>query len=261
MRNKLFASAKGVISLSWFIAFLFLFVAVASEFAYGGTWATKTSMPAVRAFAAAEVINGVLYVAGGHDGVTGGTTTLQAYNPTTDTWNTLASMPGRRYQGDGAGVINGELYVAGGWNYPDSGIPTSQLFVYNPGSNSWSSKASMPTLSGNGASGVINGKLYVTTAANGSSGWRNFLHVYDPATNTWSSLASSPNAHAAPAFGVISSKFYVAGGDDANGANSSKLDVYDPATNTWATKASMPAAGAHFASGVFNGKLYVIGGL
>ena len=49
MRNKLFASAKGVMSLSWCIAVLLLFVAAASEFAYGGTWATKTSMPAVRA--------------------------------------------------------------------------------------------------------------------------------------------------------------------------------------------------------------------
>src|SRR3990172_1156732 len=141
MRNKLFASAKGVINLSWCIAVLLLFVAAASEFAYGGTWSTKTSMPAARSVAAAGVINEVLYVAGGHDGTTGGTTTLQAYNPTTDTWNTLASMPGRRYNGDGAGVINGKLYVAGGWNYPDSVLPQSQLFVYDPASNSWSSKA------------------------------------------------------------------------------------------------------------------------
>src|SRR3990167_806251 len=105
MRNKLFATAKGVMNLSWCIAVLFLFVAVASEYAYGGTLSTKTSMPAARFVAAAGVINGVLYVAGGNDGVTGGTTTLQAYNPTTDTWNTLAAMPGRRYNGDGAGVI------------------------------------------------------------------------------------------------------------------------------------------------------------
>ncbi len=227
--------------------------------AQGGDWTTKTLMPAARAWAAAGVINGVLYVAGGHDGTTGGTTTLQAYNPATDTWSTLVPMPGRRYQGDGAGVINGELYMAGGWNYPDNSIPQSQLFVYNPGANAWSSKAAMPTLSGNGASGAINGKLYVTTAANGYSGWRNFLHVYDPANDTWTSLASSPNDHVNPAFGVIDNKFYVAGGDSDSGVHA-MLDVYDPDTSNWTTKASMPVAGQNFASGVINGKLYAIGG-
>ncbi len=227
--------------------------------AQGGDWTTKTLMPAARAWAAAGVINGVLYVAGGHDGTTGGTTTLQAYNPVTNTWSTLTPMPGRRYQADGAGVIDGELYVAGGWNYPDSGIPQSQLFIYNPGTNSWSSKASMPTLSANGASGVINGKLYVTSPAIGYSGWYKFLHVYDPATDKWSQLTSSPNAHASPAFGVIDNKLYVAGGMDDSGTHA-KLDVYDPTTNNWITKAPMPAAGEGFASAVINGKLYAIGG-
>ncbi len=222
-------------------------------------WTTKTSMPSARFGAAAGVIDGVLYVAGGHDGTTGATSTLQAYNPTTNTWSTLASMPQGRYSGDGAGAINGELYVAGGWNWPASGLPQSQLFVYDPVANSWSTKATMPTLSGNGATGVIGDKLYVTTACDGSSGYRNFLHVYDPATNTWSQLASSPNDHADPAFGVINNKLYVAGGVDDGGVHAN-LDVYDPATNTWTTKASMPTSLTGLSGGVINGKFYAIGG-
>jgi N-acetylneuraminic acid mutarotase len=223
-----------------------------------GEWTTKTSMPAARDSAAVGVINGVLYVAGGYNGTQ--TSTLWAYNPTTDTWGTLAPMPDGRYQGDGAGVINGQLYVAGGWDNTYSWLPHRELFVYDPATNSWSSKANMPILSACGASGVINGKLYVTTACDGYSGARNFLHVYDPATDTWSSLAPSPNAHGYPASGVINNKFYVAGGVDDSGVFQAKLDIYNPATNTWTTKASMPVAGGGFASEVINGKLYVVGG-
>jgi len=238
-------------------------VSVIEDSASGGTWATKTSMSAARSLAAAGVITDVLYVAGGHDG-TGGTTTLQAYNPTTNTWSTLAAMPGRRYLPDGTGVIDGKLYVPGGWNYPDSGLPTNTLFVYDPATNQWSTGAPMPQQvlygSAGGATGVIGGKLYVTTPENGYSGYYPYLHVYDPATNAWSQLASSPNVHDLPAFGVIGSKFYVAGGGDANGTPSDKLDVYDPATNTWTTKASMPAVLRGSAGAVMNGKLYAIGG-
>ncbi|MBI2853181.1 MAG: PKD domain-containing protein [Chloroflexi bacterium] len=242
---------------------LLLSLLLPSEAYADGTWATKTSMPEPRTWAAAGVINGVLYVAGGTDG-SGPINTLWSYDATANTWSTLASMPGPRDTGVGAGVIDGKLYVAGGWS---GSLPTNTLFVYDPLANSWSTRASIPQGgmyygSGHGASGVINGKLYVYTAATGYDGWWKYLHVYDPATNSWTQLPESPNYHVNPAFGVIDNKFYVAGGDDwsGNSANWKKLDVYDPATNTWTTKAPMPAGGRGFASAVLNGKLYVIGG-
>ena len=58
MRNKLFATAKGVISLSWFIAVLLLFVAVAG------------------------VINGVICVAGGYNN-SGTLATVEAFTSST----------------------------------------------------------------------------------------------------------------------------------------------------------------------------------
>jgi len=93
-------------------------------------------------------------------------------------------MPGRRYNGDGAGVINGKLYVAGGWNYPDSVLPQSQLFVYDPATNQWSTGAPMPQQvlygSAGGATGVIGGKLYEPVEDNPMLGWRGASRYYDP---------------------------------------------------------------------------------
>jgi N-acetylneuraminic acid mutarotase len=214
-------------------------------------------MLAARGYPAAAVINNVLYVAGGNNGHE--TPTLQAYNPSTNAWTALADMPSGRYQGDGAAVINGQLYVPGGWDNSYSFLPHSDLFVYDPATNTWASRASMPLLSGCGASAAINGKLYVTTPCNGYSGVQTFLHVYDPVTNTWSSLASSPHGHEVPAAGVIGGKFYVAGGSDGSDSTG-YLDVYDPATNTWTTKAPMPIGVLAAAGAVIKGNLYVVGG-
>ena len=66
----------------------------------------------------------------------------------------------------------------------------------------------MPRLSAQGGCGVINNKLYVTTAANGFSGYYNYLDVYDPGLNTWTTLANSPRPHANPGYGVIGGKFW-----------------------------------------------------
>src|ERR1051326_2105885 len=166
--------------------------------AHAGTWVPRAAEPNARSGSAAAVINGIFYVAGGNNGTD--TSNLQAYNPALDSWTALAAMPEGRYQGDGAGVISNKLYVPGGWT-TSPGLPNNNLWVYDPAGNSWTAKASMPVLSAQGACGAINNKLYVTTAADGNSGYRNYLHVYDPAANTWTALPGSAHAHASPGYG------------------------------------------------------------
>src|ERR1700682_988158 len=153
-------------------------------------WKSMATPPVPTGYAAAESINGIIYVAGGANG-SAKNSTLQAFNPTTNTWTTLASMPLTFYPGDGAGVINSQLYVAGGWNGP---LPTSTLLKYDPPSNTWTSLPGMPHLSACGATGVIDSKLYVTTACNGYNGYSNYLDVYDPATHAWTSLNGAESA-------------------------------------------------------------------
>src|SRR6266581_8654391 len=83
-----------------------------------------------------------------------------------DTWATKASMPTARY-GMAAGVIEGKLYVAGGccvFNSPP--FPRfNALEVYDPASDTWTTKASIPLAVYGAAVGVIDGKLYVAGGA------------------------------------------------------------------------------------------------
>src|ERR1700675_4171703 len=116
-------------------------------------WKSMAPLPVPTGTAAAEAINGIIYVAGGNN--RGPNSMLQAFNPTTNTWTALASMPLTLYQGDGAGVINSQLYVAGGWN---GYLPTNIVLKYDPPSNTWTTMTGMPHLSACGATGVINSK-------------------------------------------------------------------------------------------------------
>ena len=74
------------------------------------------------------VINGIIYVAGGNNG-TAAVTTLEAYDPATNTWSTRAPMPTARVAAVGV-VSAGRLYVIGG--YPVNTTPLSRVEVYTP---------------------------------------------------------------------------------------------------------------------------------
>ena len=117
---------------------------------------------------------------------------------------------------------------------------------------------SMPVLIGTGVSGVIEGKLYVMTAADGYEGRRNYLHVSDPELNSWDKLRNAPLPHNEGAAGVIDGKLYLVGGHDWKGNESGQLDVYDPPSDTWITRSPMPAPRDNSAGAVFNGRLYVV---
>lgn len=218
-------------------------------------WQAEADMPDPVSSAAVGEVNGVIYVAGGTDS-NGPTAAFQAYDPATNTWSSLASLPETLYQGDGTGTINHRLYVVGGWN---GTLPTNKLYVYRPGSDRWKRKARMPHLSACGISGVINQKLYVVTPCDGYSGYRQDLDVYDPVTDTWTSLAQSAAAHSQPAGAVINGKLYVAGGQNGNGITD-VTEAYDPTTNTWTTLARMRTPVMNPASAALDGKFWVFGG-
>ena len=65
--------------------------------------------------------------------------------------------------------------------------------MYDPASNTWSSRAPLPTLRRQVAGGILQGKLYVMGGYNETSISRANT-VYDPATNRWTEKAPLPAA-------------------------------------------------------------------
>jgi Kelch motif protein len=141
-------------------------------------------------------------------------TTILAYDLAMDRWTTKAA----RFTGgatNGAGTIGNKLYISGGWDFtggPEHWIDVSaRLFAYDVARDRVIRKADMPEPTGEGVTGVINGKLYVLAGKCFQQFCRNFYR-YDPATNAWTTLPSAPNSHRNGAGVVLDGKFYVAGG-------------------------------------------------
>jgi len=222
------------------------------------TWYTKDNMPTPRRGLVTASVNGIIYAIGGRSGSEVNVGKVEAYNPQgtilSSKWSTKKPLPSPRAWPSGAEAINGKIYVPGGLN--TDGNPTKSLFVYNPATDTWVKKASLPVASWGGASVALNGKLWVVTPGPNSS----YLHRYDPSTDTWTAKAQGPKGHYYAVAGVIDGKIYLAGTMNADETPSKDVAMYDPSTNAWTPKAQFPRQQVGAGGRVIGGKLYLAGG-
>jgi N-acetylneuraminic acid mutarotase len=206
-------------------------------------------------------INGIIYLAGGHDAAGALTRTLYAYNTTTNTWSTKANMPIFSSCG-GSAAYAGKLYVYTGCTRSSTGaqVATARLHRYDPSTNAWTSLRSAPASHFQPVVGVISGRLYVVggnLAGTGTSTGR--LDMYNPATNRWSTRPRMPTPRVAAAGLAIAGKLHVIGG--RNGATYlGTVEAYDPLSDSWTTRSTMPTARAALGVGGLGGFLYAVGG-
>jgi N-acetylneuraminic acid mutarotase len=211
-----------------------------------------------------------LYIFGGNFGQVSWDD-IEAYNYVTNTWTLRGRFPeSRRSATNGVGKIGNQLFISGGYAPSSSGTDfgygaiQKTLYAYDPVANRMIRKADMPRTGADGATGVINGKLYVLASTCGydcSERLIRRLYRYDPATNVWTGLVWCPRFHIYGAGGAINGKFYVVGGNTPFIGPNADLDVYDPITNKWKALAPMPDARTHAAAAVVDNVLYVVGGL
>lgn len=226
---------------------LLLAVLLITYSAKGQSWAQKTDMTEGREGAVCFSLNGKVYWGGG-------TATYQAdakadfyeYDPATDQWKQLGNMPEERLYGI-AFTINGKGYVGlgkqsgGGFsNYLQT------LYEYDPGTDKWSQKASMPAPYGlvSCAVFVVNNKAYVLGGTNANSASYGTLYEYDPGSDQWATKAPYPltiqgnNWIRQPMTFGIGNKGYVIAGEIRAAAGlgsqfTKKCFEYDPTSDTW----------------------------
>jgi len=224
-------------------------------------WTTKASMPTPRYGLRVGVVNGILYAVGGNPSYGVSTDVVEAYDPVANTWTTKASMPTPR-SGPGVGVIDGILYAVGGSRCPPSGFCANLATVeaYDRVTNTWTTKASMPTPRYGPGVGVIDGVLYAVGGFSGSDGTGlAAVEAYDPVTDTWTTKASMATPRYDLGVGVINGILYAVGGYD--GGPLATVEAYDPVANTWTTKASLPTPLGDVGADIINGVLYAVEGL
>jgi hypothetical protein len=166
-----------------------------------------------------------------------------------DTWATKAPMPTAR-AGLGVVAVNGKIYAiggttAGGQYPPDvsgSGLVGTNE-EYDPATDTWTTKASMPTPRDYFAIAAYQNKIYCIGGAIGytvdemygvfySYVTSGVNEVYDTVTDTWETRAPLPDDAMKIQAHVVNDKIYV--------MDWSYVYVYDPAADSWISKTRMP---------------------
>jgi len=244
----------------------------------GPRWTTAAPASLARQELYPEVLDGRIYVAGGLlSPNTGYSAHLEAYDPGTDRWTRLATLPEARHH-IALAAAGGLLYGVGGFS---GGFPhwraQASTFVYDPAADRWRDGVDLPEPNAEGVVAAIGGKVYLVGGrVRASADARHFnAHVdtargavFDPASARWSRIAEAPTARNSAGSAVIDGLLYVVGGRQAlpqpdgtlRQVNVPQLEVYDPATDRWTTRAPMPQAQGGLAATAAGGRLYVFGG-
>jgi N-acetylneuraminic acid mutarotase len=231
------------------------------------TWIAKTDMPTARFNLSTSVVNGKSYAIGG--AIRGGippltTSTVEEYDPATDTWATKTDMPTAR-SGLSTSVVNGKIYAIGGCLVKPGDGAISTVEEYDPVTDTWTTKADMPTARWGFSTGVVDGKIYAIGGAlagvSGANSGLSTVEEYDPATDTWTTKAHMPTARFGLAAGVVDGRIYAFGGArNCHVPAFSTVEEYDPATDTWTAKADIPTARLYFSASAVGGRIYAFGG-
>lgn len=197
-------------------------------------------------------------------------------------WSKAAAFPEPEEELYGI-AANGKMYVMGGFGLaPNFGKPPGLFYEYDPATDSWTKKKTIPLPVHHQAMAEYNGKIYVfggytldKQPGEQFGGWEpvDNAWVFDPVSNSWTALAPMPHKRGSAIAAEVDGKIYVIGGaipEPGSGEISIRPnrparsvgtnEMYDPATNTWTERSSMPTPRNHAFSGVVNGKIYVLGG-
>ena len=114
--------------------------------------------------------------------------------------------------------------------------------VYDPATNTWTERASMPTARDHLALVAIDGKIHAIGGRVTNPQSRIDVHeIYDPKTNSWSSGPPLPTARSGLAYTSYHGMIVVLGGELAPNTFAQN-EAFDPKSMAWRTLASMPPA-------------------
>ena len=146
------------------------------------SWTSKAPapMPTLRAGLSTCVVDGIIYAIGGARDVDSQTfSTMEAYDPATNTWTPKRDMPTPRGY-PSTSVVDGIIYAIGGGS--DTESPLSTVEAYDPVTNTWITKTDMPTARSWLSSSTVDGKIYAIGGLHGG-GPIATVEEYDPSSD------------------------------------------------------------------------------
>jgi hypothetical protein len=182
-----------------------------------GASAGSSTNPTPSSTAGLAVWNGLLYAYGGQ--LAGGayTNALRSYNPATNTWTSLASMPEAKNTFGAA--VNGKIYAIGGYN---GVVNSNRIDAYDIATNTWQALGTLPTTVSNQAIAVQGDLIWMV----GDFVNQNYLAAYNTRTGQLRTFTSNlpPRRNAAAA--IAGNFLYVWGGNTASSNATTLADMW-----------------------------------
>ena len=180
-----------------------------------------------------------------------------------DSWTTLEPMPTARDM-FGVAVIDRKIYAIGGYPvYNGSTLAIGTNEMYDPTTDTWTTKTPMPTARVGFGIAVYQNKIHVMGGyIPGHAPFSRAHEVYDPETDTWETRKGT-EFKAFFCANVVNEKLYVIGGHRQVFYPHMTVDqnmVYDPIIDSWTNLAPIPVDVGDYASAVIDNKIYLMGG-
>jgi RNA polymerase sigma factor (sigma-70 family) len=151
-------------------------------------WTKKTDMPTARFGLSTSVVNDEIYAIGGipvNVQAWNALSTVEVYNPKTDTWTKKSDMPTSRTNFSTC-LMSKRIYAVGGALVQPS-VVTSKVEVYDPATDTWDEEIDMQFARGWLSVSAVSGKIY----AIGGSTDVDFLQTVEEYTpEDWSYIVS-----------------------------------------------------------------------
>jgi N-acetylneuraminic acid mutarotase len=250
LRNRL--DGRRAFRLGVSVTTTVLLLAALPATAAPGSWTQKADMPAQTSTPASCVVDGILYVMGGHYPYDTALKTVWAYDPQTDLWTRKTDMPtARRFAA--AAAVDGIIYVVGGSGIGWPGSPMLPVAAYDPKTDTWTTKANIPTGRLAPAACAVDGMIYVIGGGLSLSTVFSTVEAYDPKSNQWTTKSNSPKALGFLTASVANGIIYAFKGTETF--------AYDPKTDQWTTKAQFSPWSWGLMSATVDGIIYLFGGM
>ncbi|GJQ72025.1 hypothetical protein Trydic_g3127 [Trypoxylus dichotomus] len=199
-------------------------------------------------------VRGHIYVVGGLNRHGDSLSTVEYYDPKTNTWNMAPAMSMLRSR-LGVAVLRGKLYAFGGYNGKDR---LASVEVYDAVKKEWSTVCPMQCKRSALGACSLGDIIYVCGGYDGVTSL-NSVERYHPNTNAWCSVAPMNKSRSAGAVIACQGYVYALGGHDGLSIFDS-VERYDPNTNTWTEATPMLTKRCRLGVAMLGGKLYACGG-
>ena len=225
-------------------------------------WVAAAPLPLARGHVTGAVVNGFAYAIGGvigHDPYQIDLADVHRYDPASDTWSAMASLPTPRSHTEPSTFVrNGRIVVIGGRSRPRGEETIPDVTEYNPATNQWRALAPLPQGRLAPIAAQVGDRVLVAAGGARDALPDNNVVWIGRFDSAWEPLGRMPVPLGEVAGGIIGDRLFLFGHD---GHQTLALNL---GTGQWDPVTEHPVRimrGHHHAAEVVGNRLYVIGGL